>query len=343
MVAETAAYDGLPETLEYSGEFGTELIIFLPFVTWLSEAGLLRDRYVKSYKGMGCFYAHVACKRFIEKDDTRGWVRLDQRPRWLPIRHEDTFDRTYAPCAHHSYPDLRALFSQADLRSSRLNGCRPILVVHNKYNREWKFRQPINYLTLKSLRSIFEAYSSVYQIVYIRHGLKPVGETYSHDRNAFVADFQDAALLLEYPNVLSFDDIFDEHIAKGGCPDINLVKNAIYARSYHFISAQGGGTYQCAYYSGSLLMIQHRTGIEHSWPYIGYFRYLAKPPVHLAIATSEAALIAGLPIFDSPAVRDGAAQMRADRRQLAQHLDAGRPELLAMPLYRDLGGVPPPL
>ena len=46
----------LPDVLEYVGEFGPELICFVPTIYWLYFAGLLENRKVRLYDGMKSFY-----------------------------------------------------------------------------------------------------------------------------------------------------------------------------------------------------------------------------------------------------------------------------------------------
>ncbi|WP_372625037.1 hypothetical protein [Falsiroseomonas sp.] len=330
----TSAEAGLPETLEYIGEFGSELIVFLPFVTWLSQQGLLRRHRVTSYSGMRSFYAHLDCREYVEKSEPRRYVKPAARPAWLPIKDEDSFDGTRARCERHVYPDLRARFAQVDLHAVSLRSGKPLLIVHNKYNNEWAFKRPINHLNCDILAEIFTRLQNNYTIVYIRHGMRPVDASYSHDHNITRKGLGDAQLLAHFPGILTFEQVFEEHVAAGGARDVNQFKNALYARCFHFISAQGGGTYQCAYFSGALLLILHRTGIEHRWPYHGYFRWLATPPVRLAIATSDAELREGLALFQATAIAGGVALLPSAAAPVAAALDPARHGLVSMPPWK---------
>ncbi len=332
----------LPETLDYTGEFGTELVVFLPFVTWLHENGILARHKLRLYRGMRCFYDHVAPKEFIEKSEPRVYVRRRDRV-GLPIRNEDTFDNTFTRCPLLSYPDFRSRFAQQKLACDLREDGRPLLVIHNKYNKEWNFGRSVNHITPGALDETIGRLKSQYRIVYIRHGMRSLPQTYSHDHNAMLDDLADQPVLARHPEVMNYEDLFEEHVRNGGADDMNLVKNAIYARSYHFISAQGGGTYQCAYFSGSLLMIQHRTGVEHRWPYIGYFTYLATPPVTLAIANRESEYLDGLALFDAPKVQDGRAVVAPEKSTLLAALSAHREAIRSLPLPKDMNRVPPPI
>src|SRR5271166_752757 len=74
----------LPETLDYVGEFGNEILLFLPWVTWLSQAGLLKQRRIRTYRGMRCYYADLDCRDVIEKDMPRDFVSASRRLRYMP-------------------------------------------------------------------------------------------------------------------------------------------------------------------------------------------------------------------------------------------------------------------
>src|SRR5262249_55672117 len=82
----------LPELLDYTGEFGPELVLFNPFCRWLAKEGLLKNRRIRTYRGMRCFYDDLDCLEIIEKAEPRRYVPPNQRPEWLPIKNEHNFD-----------------------------------------------------------------------------------------------------------------------------------------------------------------------------------------------------------------------------------------------------------
>ncbi|WP_237213208.1 class I SAM-dependent methyltransferase [Falsiroseomonas oryziterrae] len=331
----------MPEKIGYKGEFGSELVVFLPYVTWLSEQGLLRDRYVVSYPGMECFYRHLDCKGFLPLRKSRGFIAPAGRGP-LPVRNEDDFDGTYAPSPMHRYPDFRRLFSDFSLHCRWPDPAKPLLIVHNKYNAEWWFGRPVNHITADALEAIFATLGGDYTIVYVRHGLAPAVEGYDSDADPH-GDLGDREVLARFPSVLEFHALYAEHIASGGKADLNGFKSALYARCHHFISAQGGGTYQMAYYSGSLLLVLHRVGPESRWSYTGFFTWLASPPVSLAVATTNEELLRGLALFRSPSVQDGIAVPPTEAAELREALAPTRAEVRALPLPQERNRVPPPL
>src|SRR5262245_33613763 len=101
----------LPDVLEYTGEFGAELVLFLPFCEWLSSQRLLSNRSICTYAGMRCFYERLDLGTLIEKEEERRYVPPNKRPCWMPIRDEHRFDVRISK-RFLRYPDLRARFSR---------------------------------------------------------------------------------------------------------------------------------------------------------------------------------------------------------------------------------------
>jgi hypothetical protein len=270
----------LPETLEYKGEFGSELIIFLPFVHWLSKEGLLKDKFIKTYQGMRCFYDDLDCKSIIEKSEARSFIPASNRPDFFPVKDEHSFD-SYSKNVRHYYPDLRKKFNKIPIDKLLLDSVKPLLIIHNKYTEEWG-NKPINYIPAETLAELFSKHKHRYTIVYIRHGNEKKGSGFSDDHNTN-RYFPDQVILNAHPEVLSFDKVYESHVTQYGKVDINTFKNALYSRCFHFISVQGGGAHHIAMYSGSLMLILHHAGSELKWSYgNGYYGFSAGvPPVRI--------------------------------------------------------------
>jgi hypothetical protein len=283
----------LPLNLDYTGEFGPELVLFLPFVNWLSSKGLLTNRKITTYKGMNCFYDDLYCKEIIEKSQKRCYTPLHYRPNWLPVKNEHNFDLN-GPSPQHLYPDLRDKFSKLTLTSNL--GSYPLLIIHNKYNDEWS-SGPHNHIDIDTLRILFNKLSNKFTIVYIRHGISVNNYDFVHDDNSLLP-FNDYDVLKEFPQVLSFEDLYISHLAQGGSQSLNLFKNLLYSRCYNFISSQGGGSHQIAFYKGSRIAILHKRGSEIEWAYEkGYYQFIPSIPHKLAICQSYDELIKSLDLF----------------------------------------------
>lgn len=308
----------LPDVLEYTGEFGVELVLFMPFVNALAATGELGDRTVRTYRGMRPFYERLGVGRVEEKDAVREWVPAADRPRWLPRRDEHGFDGR-GPSTRLRYPDMRRLFGGETLPQALEERIRrkPLLVVHNKFNVEWDAR-PFNHIPLAALESCFRRLAGRFTIVYIRHGKSSLPEGYSGDHND-VRSYDDARLLAKHPEVVDFDKLYADQVADGEA-DFNTFKAALYARCRHFVTSQGGGSQQIAQYSGGLVCVYHRKGKEARWAYgPGYFTFMAEPAPTLLLCTARGELEAAFGVLSRSATRDGRALVaEGDRGTLAK-------------------------
>jgi hypothetical protein len=92
--------------------------------------------------------------------------------------------------------------------------------------------------------------------------------------------------------------IFENLLARYPQFDYNTLKNVIFSKSHFFMASQGGGTYHCALFSGSLLAINHRCGQEERFSYAqGFYRFAWNPAPVLLICGSDAQLERSLDIF----------------------------------------------
>jgi hypothetical protein len=270
----------LPDVLEYTGEFGPELVLFLPFCERLSQQGLLLNRTICTYAGMEGFYDQIKCRTVHVKNEDRRYVPPEQRPRWMPIKNEHKFDVELSKQVLR-YPDLRSRFTRIKLPPEIANSEKPLLVIHNKYNKEWG-GIPTNFIPLKSLDLLFGTFEPFFTIIYIRHSVDP-GIGFSKDHNLALA-FDDTSVLKEHPSVRNFEDMFKS----GSQYDLNTLKNGIYSRCHWFISSQGGGAHHIALFSGSLIAILHRKGHEIEWAYSsGYYTFMADPAPTTLVCTTE--------------------------------------------------------
>jgi hypothetical protein len=294
----------MPSVFEYTGEFGTELILFRPFMAWLSSAGLLKGRKIKTYVGMRHFYSSLECEEIIEKTEKRLFVDYDYRPDFLPIKCEHDFDKK--PTAPFLlFEDFRKVFGQTSLPEAVLAalGDKPLLIIHNKINVEWD-AGPKNVIDGETLEKIFSDYNQKYKIIYIRHGMRPNSDLFE-DHHPFVAAEFDKYLTEKY-KILLFEDLYDLNSSTGGMRDVNLFKCALYSKCFFFISSQGGGALQISCFSGSLMMVLHSRGNEENWAYDqGYYSFASNPCPIRTIFRTCAELRGALALLDKPVVESG--------------------------------------
>lgn len=305
------ALQDLPETLAWRGEFGAELVLFLPFMAWLDAAGMLTGRRISTYRGMRCFYEGLGCAEIIERDEQR--LPLQRKmPGWMPAVDEHDLVRN----PYHLHPDLRARFREVPLTPDPAADGAPLLVVHNKYTRD-RFGEPVNFLDEATLDALFTRLKGSFRVVYIRHGKGPLPPGYSQDRND-ILPLGDDAVLRAHPEVLDFDALHAAHVAAGGTLDVNRWKNALYARCHRFVTVQGGGAHHIACFKGSLMVILHRSGQElrHAYSDAGYYGFLANPAPMRAVCIRPADLLAAVQMFTGSAVVQDRLQLDPRRARL---------------------------
>lgn len=310
--------EDVPETLDFSGEFGCELALFLPFVNWLSKAGWLHRHKIRTYYGMRCFYDDLDCREIAEKLGPRTSVPVPKRLSILPVKDEFAF-RFCGRSAYHLFPDLRRKFHRFAIPLSTWAHQRPVLIVHNKHNFDLR-RGPLNSISLETLDAVFTLMKPYFLIVYMRHGINKLPSEFSEDHND-VLPFDDRSILRRHPTVLCFDDEYESYKAHGGEYNFNLLKNVLFSRCFHYISSQGGATNHIAGFSGSLLMVLHRAGTEPRWAYYnGYFDMTSNPAPILAVCHNERELIRGLGLFLEPHVSNNRVLLSPDKTRLLEQL-----------------------
>ena len=63
----------------YTGEFGAEIITFVPFIFWLKTRGMLSGRRVLTYAGMRPYYYFLDDAEYTEQSGDRAWLPPEQR------------------------------------------------------------------------------------------------------------------------------------------------------------------------------------------------------------------------------------------------------------------------
>lgn len=295
----------LPAILEYSGEFGTEIICFMPFVNWLNSENHLADRKILTYAGMRPFYFFLDENQFEEKPERRCYVPYAKRPTYLP----NIGEMVATSRSQEIFPNYRKRYG------GQFGGKfeKPLLVVHNKYCDEWGVG-PVNFIPLDILDRIFDELKRGYKIVYFREGqgsfdIEDFG--FSPDQN-HPFPFDDDVILQRHPEVISFQALaYEQHQHHS----YNELKLMVFSDCHNFISSQGGGNYLCALFSGSKLLIMHRSGAETRHAYHeGFYRYASSPPPELFVAKNNNEFLEALDIFTSPYAKNDLSKKFDPRR-----------------------------
>lgn len=254
--------------MRYDGEFGPEVITFLPFINWLNKNGYMRGRMVSTYEGMGPYYFFLDKSQIIFRKEARSFKPAQER--WWPNNCEHLHTKSEIA----EYPDYRSHY-----KNSEYVWAKPILFVQNKFQVEWE-EGPINYFNLRMLQEILEMFSEKFQIIYSRPGINAIQRDYIGDHNEFCA-YPDRSVIARFPGVIVFEDL-----VAGG--NYNEVKLKVLANAHHFLAVQGGGTHLLTLFGGSLLIVLHRKGREcaHSY-WRGFYTYAANSPPILLVARNN--------------------------------------------------------
>lgn len=215
--------------IDYGGEFGPELSTVIPYAYYLSCHNRLGS--VTTSGDMECFY--FFCSAVDERYTERSYLRPDRRRELgLPNIDEHT---NRLDLAQWIAPPYRSEYENQIFRWSK-----PTLVISNKYNIEWG-SEPVNFINLIELEHIFDRLIGDYQIVYNR----PLPRNVTSD-NSDTRSFADHALVSKYSDILTMQDLHDEH------PEFtfNELQMRVYANCQHFISVQGGNAVLASYFGG---------------------------------------------------------------------------------------------
>ena len=255
----------LPKVIMYEGEFGPEIIAFLPFVYNLHLRGLLENRKVSTYSGMKPYYYFLGRQKIIERKENRFWIPPAER--WWPNSNE-----------HHRFPTSGEVYPsfERSLKGSQ------ILFIQNKFCVEWD-EGPINFLSLDLLHQIFEKTKGKFNVVYSRQGIlsneSALGISIDHNQEL---NFADLELCTNYPHVKVL-----EKRRFGDLRPYNSRKLYWINKAFLLAGVQGGSNYPWAYLKKDALIL-HKQGRETEFSYEqGFYRYLSNPPLALKVFNND--------------------------------------------------------
>jgi hypothetical protein len=235
--------------LDITDEYACEVLLYIPYIYYLFTKGLLFDNKVTVCTGMRPYYYFLPDTQVIEVQRNRRWIPSHQNA--LPVNktgHIKEFDRNYwVP------PPYKMIFKNKVFHYSR-----SLLVIHNKYNKEWNVG-PINFFDVSMVLSLISLLKNTYQIVYIRPSSKISnislqGYSFDHTTNLELNDFE--MIEKHHPDIIIFEKLMQLHQL-----DYNKCKLMLYANCDNFITTQGGNANFTAYFAKNLL-IYHKRGRE---------------------------------------------------------------------------------
>jgi hypothetical protein len=212
-------------------EFGYELISILPYAYNLFEKNMLGETI--SGLDTSCLYFFNS-HRHKEKSEKRGWHNMKK-----------LWDIKFPNIGIHQCELDWSKFSPPPLKehyeSKKIVFKKETVVICNRYNMEWN-DNPINFLNLQTLSTLFEELKHDYQIVYIN--LKGDERYYDNAPPLELGDFE--LIRDKYKN----DVIIIQDLIKDYNMTFNEIQLCIFAGCSKFITSNGGQSILASYFGG---------------------------------------------------------------------------------------------
>jgi hypothetical protein len=259
----------LPGIIQYEGEFGPEIVTFLPFVYNLHIRGLLKNRRISTYSGMKPYYYFLGPRKLIERTENRFF--LPPGDRWWP--HSDEHQRI--PISGETYPSFKRFRKKTN-----------VLFIQNKYCVEWD-EGPINFLSLETLRKIFESTEGKFKVVYSRQGIitneAALGISIDHNKEMHL---EDLALCESFPHVIVLEKRRITDFRSYNSRKLYWIDRALL-----LAGVQGGSNYPWTYFKKDSVIL-HKRGRETEFSYQqGFYNYLSNPPLALKVVHNDETFI----------------------------------------------------
>ena len=255
--------------LAYSGEYGTEITVFLPFIYYLYCKKLLDNRTIVTFKGMHHYYNFMSVNKMSFREGKRTYCPPSYR---FPTPNIDEHGARISN--YEAYRDFRHDYSGGTWNIDIIK--KPIMFLQNKFTVEWN-EGPINYLTLNFLDHVFSRFSTKFEIIYSRPGIS-ISKDYSLDMNTF-CDYPDTSVAKKY-NITVLEDIASD--------DYNKTKLEILSAVEVFVGVQGGGSFLAAFYKDLNIFILHIRGDElgvGAYEETGFFGYINNNSSRVSVAS----------------------------------------------------------
>jgi hypothetical protein len=228
----------------YIGEYGYELAAMVP---WAYSK--INDCKVKTKGVIGTKYLYFFSKHTVNSNSTR-------KPRHLPHDHpfgkrphfDDAKFQEKTKGGVWVAPPFKDFYRRDDIELEK-----PLVIISNKYAKEWDFEGPVNFIPVDILREVLEHLTPNYNVVYSRFQDKRLEDSReSMGSNTLQEGFKDKEMIRkEFPSVVLFDEL-----SKGLPPDaVNLLLFSLSSMSNNFLSVQGGNSVVASFFGGRNIIL----------------------------------------------------------------------------------------
>ncbi len=213
----------------YRGEFGFELLLVVPFAHYLHRRGMLNQTYGLKDTAPLYFFS----KHHLEVSGSRAFM---QTTGW----NTNPFERNFR---HIEWcpPNYKAYYQNKIFVYEK-----PLCIIHNKYTEEWE-GEPVNFLDLPTLQTLFEILTPCYQVIYIRpspNAFRGYRLLQDHQRDYELNEF--SLIRKSFPSVILFQDMLETYPSFS----YNQLQFMLHSNCEFFISVQGGASVVASYFGG---------------------------------------------------------------------------------------------
>ena len=227
----------------YRGEFGKEMRVMVPWAYHKSQHCRVYTKGVTGTKYMYFFsYNHT-----IKKESRNG--TFDQLPDGNPFQRRGVHINDFPYDTEWLAPNFKNFFIKPDIYE--LLSDKPLVVIINKYRKQWQYDEAINFMSIDLLRDILTYLVPKYSILYKRHTAIDLQDN-NQKRHGF-HDFADKEMIRkEFPMVKLYDDL---QVGLTDVEDQNLLLFGIMSLSDRFLSVQGGAAVVSSYFGGKTTIL----------------------------------------------------------------------------------------
>ena len=260
-------------TLRYTGEFGYDVMVVLPFAYHLHRMG---DGYLK--KVIGCGDISALYTPWTNKYETDHACTREYNGGLVEYGFPDQGLNTCPPPCFWTPPPLGSFYRSrkaAPFNDPNFNVGRQLVVINNKFSTEWG-SAPVNFIDVPTLEALINiADRRGVTIIYNR----PTGEKSFRDAEHSIQkkhDLRDRKLIHDGLDKgrWSPNTIRDFGVVRPQGVHVNIAQLELFARARCFVSVQGGNSYLPFFFGGRQL-VYHTKGTEnvcayeHNFPRLG--------------------------------------------------------------------------
>jgi len=231
----------------WDGEFGMELRAMAPWAYRLRDqcGGKIHTKGVVGTKFLYYF------SNYHEVIPTKRRDRSNAKIRRSPFSDKNGTFQVHVPEIPHlgrwKAPPMAEFFRRPEL--AKIVDEKPLVVILNKYSKEWG-NNPVNFMSVETLRKVLDYLTPKYTVLYKRHTA-----TSLTDHSGEEKDLAEKGMIRKRyseNDVLLFED-YTEHLTDP--EDVNLLLFGFMSWSSRFLTVQGGTAVTGSYFGGTNVIL----------------------------------------------------------------------------------------